>query len=96
MGSVLNKRYQLGKKLVILNIHLFLAKGGHSFRSSIETQKIRAGPGNSLDISSSVGQVHIRKSLLLRLNKCYFEKKLCQHQVILIRNQNRICRGLIT
>ena len=36
---------------------IFSGKGGHSFRSSVETQKIRAGPGNSLDIFSDIGQV---------------------------------------
>ena len=45
------------KKRVRLIGCIFSGKGGHSFRSSVETQKIRAGPGNSLDIFSDIGQV---------------------------------------
>ncbi len=33
--------------------------GGIQFSSSIETQKIRSGPGNSLGISSPVGKLKI-------------------------------------
>ena len=59
-----------GRQKIII---LFLGKGGgHSFRSSVETQKIRAGPGNSLDIASAVGQVTLQlfNSVIVSVISC--------------------------
>ena len=38
---------------------LFTGDGGHAFKSGIESQMIRAGPGNSLGLISPTGRLNI-------------------------------------
>ena len=38
---------------------MYLGDGGQAFRSSIETQMVRAGPGNSLELVSPIGRLNI-------------------------------------
>ena len=38
---------------------MYLGDGGQAFKSSIETQMVRAGPGNSLGLVSPIGRLNI-------------------------------------